>query len=731
MAAEGSAARASAVQRYHFVGRLAVGGMAEVYVAEAIGVAGVKRRVALKRILPALAKDSAFVTMFLNEARVASTLQHPNIVQTHDVIDNNGEYYIAMELLEGVTLLEFRQRLGRQQRAPTTPLVLYVIDRVLSGLHYAHERRTTDDQPMRVVHRDVSPQNVFLTLDGNVKLLDFGVAKVAALFSSETESGVVKGKLLYMAPEQCQGLDVDRTADIYSVGTLMYVLLTGQHPFRGTNPYETMRAIIHDTPPKPSSFSPVLGPGIDAIVERAMAKRPSDRYQTARDMQRAIAQIVRERRWFLNDLDFAAFVESLVEKDPLPEPSTHNLPPDLVIGEELPEQKPPEPAQKQDIVVAETEHALVERVRGLTVLTLRGAIDERFDSSVGKHLRGNVLVDTEDVTRITSYGIRSLLKTIDASAPHVDGIFHTRCSVPFIRQVNMIPRLLGGGQILSFYLPYIDPVTQQTFSQRISGPQGALVLRSRTPPPASCPGYPDRPAEFDEDPSSYLDFAEDFCAHPPAHVASVIDALAFKEKRRQVEKEVHASGATIFIRRPLDDTFRWRTLLAGLEGNVRIDLDATPTWTDAGISKLVAALDQESDGIRQLTIEHMPRDLYQRLFDHSKLGRLLKAGSVRMHAHCRSCDTPRRIALDIAQVLMLSGEKEISAPCPTCGRSLVLNEPKASPPQSTENQTQKSPSPGRDLRRVRWVLIGGGLAALLLLALVAAISLVLLYHATT
>ncbi|MEQ1508458.1 MAG: serine/threonine-protein kinase, partial [Myxococcota bacterium] len=339
MTSEPVAVRASAIQRYRFVRRLATGGMAEVYVAEAIGVAGVTRRVALKRILPNHAKDAAFVTMFLNEARVASTLQHPHIVQTYDVIDDRGEYYIAMELLEGLTLLELRQRL--QQRivdgrpvAPTPGQALYIVDRVLAGLHYAHERTTPDDRPMNIVHRDVSPHNVFLTHDGNVKLLDFGVAKVEALLGREaTASGVVKGKVLYMAPEQCQGLDVDRRADLYAVGALLYVLLTGQHPFRGSNPYDTMRAIIYSEPPPPSSFAPAIGPALDPIVARAMAKAPGDRYPSAREMQRAIAAVVRERGWFVTDLDFAAFVESIAPRSAAVDADTRNLPDDLVIGD--------------------------------------------------------------------------------------------------------------------------------------------------------------------------------------------------------------------------------------------------------------------------------------------------------------------------------------------------------------------------------------------------------------
>ncbi|MEQ1570566.1 MAG: serine/threonine-protein kinase, partial [Myxococcota bacterium] len=636
MAADG--ARASAVQRYRFVSRLATGGMAEVYVADATGVAGVKRRVALKRVLPNLAKDRSFVEMFLNEARIASTLQHPNIVQTYDVIDNHGEYYIAMELLEGCTLLELRQQLAQRQTLPSAPHVFFVMDRVLAGLHYAHERTAPEGRALHVVHRDVSPHNVFLTRDGHVKLLDFGVAKAEAMLGRESSgSGVVKGKVLYMSPEQCQGLEVDRTSDVYATGALMYALLTGTHPFRGANPYDTMRAVIYQTPAAPSSIVPALGPAIDAIVMRAMAKAPADRYRTAREMQLALAAVVRDRAWYVTDLDLAAVVDTARPRWPT-EPDVSQLPADLVIGDrvepsvELPDASPPAE------VVAETPHAVVERVRGVTVLTLRSAIDERFDPTIARHLRGVVLIDSGDVTRITSYGLRGLLEVVDRSAPAVDAVYHLRCSVPFVQQVGMIRRLLGGGKVVSFQLPYVDPLTGQVFTHTVSGLEAAATLASRVPPAVPCPAAPERQAEFDEEADSYLSFAEDLCVDPPPHVARVSEALSLKEKRRQVEKEITQSGLVVYIRRPLDDTFRWRTLLAGVEGRVRLDLDATPTWTDAGLDRLLDALERESSGIVALELLHMPSELYRKLERRPRLRALVRGGSIRLHATCPRCN---------------------------------------------------------------------------------------------
>ena len=178
--------------------------MAELYEAEALGAGGVTKRVAIKRVLPRYANDAAFIAMFAEEARVASTLHHANIIQTLNVIENEGQLLLVMELLDGLDLLQFCRRLHRQGVSPEIGLLLHIIDRVLAALHYAHERTTPEGRPLGVVHRDVSPQNVFVTIHG-VKLLDFGVSKAESLLDRGNSSGVIKGKVLYLSPEQCLG----------------------------------------------------------------------------------------------------------------------------------------------------------------------------------------------------------------------------------------------------------------------------------------------------------------------------------------------------------------------------------------------------------------------------------------------------------------------------------------------------------------------------------------------
>ena len=238
----------------------------------------------------------------------------------------------------------------------------------------------------------------------------------------------------------------------------------------------------------------------------------------------------------------------------------------------------------------------------------------------------------------------------------------------------MIRNILAGGQVVSFALPYVDPETGTPFVRWTTGLEAMELLRSRVPLQVECPGHPDREAEFDEDPEGYFCFLEDFCVSPPAHVVSVIDALMIKEKRRQVEKELTREGMIIYIRRPIDDGFRWRTLLAGIEGRVQIDFDATPTWTGEGLRQLVAALSREAEAVRALELTHMPLALLQQVSDHADLSALLVDGTVRIHTRCDRCEAPRRVAVHIAAFGASTAGSGVPPPtlCPSCGHELVM-----------------------------------------------------------
>ncbi|MCA9566747.1 MAG: hypothetical protein KC656_02855, partial [Myxococcales bacterium] len=346
------------------------------------------------------------------------------------------------------------------------------------------------------------------------------------------------------------------------------------------------------------------------------------------------------------------------------------LPPDLVLGAVPEVHTGRHPAA--DASLAETPHAIVERVFGVTLLQLRGRLDERFDPApLTPHLKGRLLVDTSGVENITSYGIRGLLSLFEHA--QTTSITHVRCSVPFIQQVGMVRMLLGGGSIVSFELPYVDPVNGNAFTVTLDGKVGERALRERKPPPWTCPGYPDRDARFDEHAESYLSFADAFTADPDPDLRAVIEGLAAEHRRREVEKGVDADGTHIWIRRPLQASFRWRNLLGGLEGRVHLDLEDTPSWTEEGVAALVRAIRKEAEAIESLCVTHAPRPLISGLLD-AGLGERMLGSTGRVHAVCSSCGVPRRLALGFEKLAALHEGSPLDGRCPSCGGGLVSTE---------------------------------------------------------
>ena len=278
--------------RYQLLRKIAVGGMAEIYLARVTGAAGFEKQVVVKRILPQLAEDDEFYQMFLDEARIAATLQHPNVVQIFDVQEAGGEHFIAMEYLDGADLLTVRRILAERRQGLPIQHSVYIVSGVAAGLHYAHEKLGLDGQPLRIVHRDVTPQNVLLTRDGGVKLVDFGIAKATNRMSS-TGLGTLKGKLAYMSPEQVRYEPVDRRSDIYSLGIILFELTTGRRLYRGLTELEIIQQVAETPVPAPSSILAGYPAELEAIVLRALARDPAARFQTALELQRELEAFAR------------------------------------------------------------------------------------------------------------------------------------------------------------------------------------------------------------------------------------------------------------------------------------------------------------------------------------------------------------------------------------------------------------------------------------------------------
>ncbi len=257
--------------------------MAEVFLASREGT---NRPMVVKAILPHLTEDQRFVDMFMREARVASMLSHPNIVEIYDVVVLNQRPCIVMEFLRGRDLWAVVGRLSGEGRATDPRAAAAVIAQAASALDYAHTRTDTNGNPIDLVHRDISPHNLFLTRDGQVKVLDFGIAK-SAYQEQRTEAGVVKGKLSYMAPEQARGQDVDHRADQFALGVVLWEMLTLKRLFARDDPVDTMRAMFHEPIPKPSDVLPVPRP-LEQVVMQALSRNPTNRFESCEAMARSL-----------------------------------------------------------------------------------------------------------------------------------------------------------------------------------------------------------------------------------------------------------------------------------------------------------------------------------------------------------------------------------------------------------------------------------------------------------
>ena len=278
-----AATGATGLGKHRLLAELGHGGMAEVFLAVVCGPAGFNKLLVIKQIRPQLAEEPEFLGMFLDEARLAARLNHRNVVQTNEVGQQNGRYFIAMEYLEGQPL---NRVLHRFQKVGGLPLDLHlrVVSEVLAGLHHAHELTDYDGTPLGVVHRDITPHNIFITYDGQVKVVDFGIAK-ALNSSSETRSGVLKGKVAYMAPEQARGEQVDRRADLFSVGVVLWEAVTGRRLWKGVPDLTILQRLLKGEIPPPRSVNPAVPEPLEAVILKCLARDRDDRYATALDLQ--------------------------------------------------------------------------------------------------------------------------------------------------------------------------------------------------------------------------------------------------------------------------------------------------------------------------------------------------------------------------------------------------------------------------------------------------------------
>jgi len=270
--------------KYFLLERISVGGMAEVFKAKSFGEEGFEKILAIKRILPSMAEDEEFIEMFIDEAKISGQLSHPNIGQIFELGKIESSYFIAMEYVWGKDVLQIQNRFRRYRQTMPIPMAVFIATRVCEGLDYAHRKKDEAQAPLHIIHRDVSPQNVLVSYTGEVKIIDFGIAKARSR-SSKTQAGVLKGKFGYMSPEQVRALPLDQRSDIFSIGTILFEMCTGERLFTGESDFSTLEKVRNAIVPPPSRVNPQITPELEAIILRALKKDPDERYSWATELQ--------------------------------------------------------------------------------------------------------------------------------------------------------------------------------------------------------------------------------------------------------------------------------------------------------------------------------------------------------------------------------------------------------------------------------------------------------------
>jgi TonB family protein len=300
--------------QYTLLERIAVGGMAEVWKARMRGVEGFQKTVAIKRILPHMTDNAEFVGMFIDEAKLAAQLSHPNIVHIYDLGKMGRDYYIAMEYVDGKDLRSLLNSARRKGLLLPLGLGLLIASRVASALEYAHRKRDFEDREMGLVHRDVSPQNVLLTPEGDVKLCDFGIAKAVSK-AGQTQMGALKGKLQYMSPEQAWGRPVDARSDLFSLGAVLFEMVTGERLFTGESEISVLESVRQGLTRTPRQLDPSIPREVDEIVARALQIEPKDRFQSAGEMKQALESALAAVSPSTGPTDLALFIQRVLEPD--------------------------------------------------------------------------------------------------------------------------------------------------------------------------------------------------------------------------------------------------------------------------------------------------------------------------------------------------------------------------------------------------------------------------------
>jgi eukaryotic-like serine/threonine-protein kinase len=420
---ESGAARSTReVGKYRVLAELGRGGMANVYLAALRGHGAVNKLVVLKALLPEVAAEPDSLAMFLDEARLAAQLNHGNVVQTYEVGTEGDRHVIVMEYLEGQSLASVLRRSAKQGQPLPFALHLRVLIDTLEGLHYAHELKGYDGKPLQLVHRDISPQNVFVTYDGRTKLLDFGIAK-AASSTTHTTTGVIKGKIPYMSPEQLSGDDLDRRADVYAVGCLLWAAAAGQKLWKDAPDTRILRRVLEGDVPSPRSVNPSCDEDLARIVMKALASRRTDRYATAREFQDELERYCEQLGARSRPRELAAFMSNLFADRQI-ELKAH-IERELSLLDALPAPAPGEatPALALDLADGVQQRSSIQTISASTI-----------NSSEGRPVRSIL----PWVAAVTGVGLALAAYGFAARSPHTPAAATSASNVASIKSAEQV-----------------------------------------------------------------------------------------------------------------------------------------------------------------------------------------------------------------------------------------------------------------------------------------------------
>ena len=316
---------ADSQQRYRVVEKLESGGMAEVFRAESEGLQGFKKQVAIKRVLPHLSEKKKFISMFLDEARLSAHLSHSNCVQVFDIGVGDNAYFIVMEFVDGANLKSIAESLKKSGHTFPVSAAVYIAIQICNGLSYAHELKDPQGNDLHIVHRDMSPPNVLVTKFGEVKIVDFGLAKANSQLE-KSEPGIIKGKFSYLSPEAAMGQDVDPRTDVFAVGIILWELLAGQRLFMGDTDFQTVKKVQQAVIPPITQINENAPPELERIMARALARDPDLRYRTARELSRDLTKFMFEFGQPVGNFDIAQLVAGAMKERSKKAPQKGSIP---------------------------------------------------------------------------------------------------------------------------------------------------------------------------------------------------------------------------------------------------------------------------------------------------------------------------------------------------------------------------------------------------------------------